>query len=35
MDQTALREWTHIRTYQNSADREQDLAPSIYQYNWH
>jgi hypothetical protein len=25
--QTALREWAYARTYQNSADREQHLAP--------
>jgi len=33
--QTALREWAYARTYQNSAEREQHLAPWIHQYNWH
>ena len=33
--QTALREWAYARTYQNSAHREQHLAPWIHQYNWH
>jgi transposase InsO family protein len=33
--QTALREWAYARTYQNSAEREQHLAPWIHEYNWH
>lgn len=33
--QTALREWAYARTFQNSAEREQALAPWIHQYNWH
>jgi transposase InsO family protein len=33
--QTALREWAYARTYQNSAEREQNLAPWVHQYNWH
>lgn len=33
--QTALREWAYARTYQNSKEREQHLAPWIHQYNWH
>lgn len=33
--QTALREWAHARTFQNSAEREKYLAPWIHQYNWH
>ena len=32
---TALNEWAYARTYQNSAEREQYLAPWIHQYNWH
>jgi len=32
---TALNEWAYARTYQNSAQREQHLAPWIHQYNWH
>jgi transposase InsO family protein len=32
---TALNEWAYARTYQNSAEREQHLAPWIHQYNWH
>ena len=32
---TALNEWAYTRTYQNSAEREQHLAPWIHQYNWH
>jgi transposase InsO family protein len=32
---TALHEWAYARTYQNSAEREQHLAPWIHQYNWH
>ena len=32
---TALNEWAYARTYQNSAEREQHLAPFIHQYNWH
>lgn len=33
--QTALNKWAFARTYQNSAEREQHLAPWIHQYNWH
>ena len=33
--QTALREWAYAKTYQNSAEREQHLAPWIHEYNWH
>ena len=33
--QTTLREWAYARTYQNSAEREQHLAPWVHQYNWH
>ncbi len=33
--QTALREWAYARTFQNSQEREQNLAPWIDQYNWH
>jgi transposase InsO family protein len=33
--QSALNEWAYARTYQNSAEREQHLAPWIHQYNWH
>jgi len=33
--QTALREWAYARTFQNSDQREQHLAPWIHQYNWH
>jgi transposase InsO family protein len=33
--QTALREWAYARSYQNSAERENNLAPWIHQYNWH
>jgi transposase InsO family protein len=33
--QTALREWAYARTYQNSVERQQYLAPWIHQYNWH
>jgi transposase InsO family protein len=32
---TALNEWARARTYQNSAERQQHLAPWIHQYNWH
>src|SRR5207248_965393 len=32
---TALNEWAYARNYQNSAEREQHLAPWIHQYNWH
>jgi transposase InsO family protein len=31
----AINEWAYARTYQNSAEREQHLAPWIHQYNWH
>jgi transposase InsO family protein len=33
--QTALREWAYARTYQNSAERSQELRPWLHQYNWH
>ncbi len=33
--QTALREWVYARTCQNSAQREQQLARWIHEYNWH
>ena len=33
--QTALREWAYARSYQNSEERKQLLAPWIHQYNWH
>jgi transposase InsO family protein len=33
--QTALREWACACTFQNSAERQQHLAPWIHQYNWH
>ena len=33
--QTALREWAYARTFQNSDQREQQLAPWIHQYNFH
>ena len=32
---TAINEWAYARTYQNSAERQQHLAPWIHQYNWH
>jgi transposase InsO family protein len=32
---SAINEWAYARTYQNSAEREQHLAPWIHQYNWH
>jgi transposase InsO family protein len=32
---TALNEWAYARTYQNSTERQQHLAPWIHQYNWH
>jgi transposase InsO family protein len=32
---TALNEWAYARTYQNSAEREQHLAPWVHEYNWH
>ena len=31
----ALREWAYAQAFQNSEQREQHLAPWIYQYNWH
>ena len=33
--QTALREWAYAQTFQNSEEREQQLAPWIHQYNFH
>ena len=33
--QTALREWAYARTFQNSDQRQQQLAPWIHQYNFH
>ena len=33
--QTAVREQAYARTYQNSAERKQHLAPWIHQYSWH
>ncbi|MBZ5605977.1 MAG: IS481 family transposase [Acidobacteriia bacterium] len=33
--QTALREWAHARTYQNSAERTRSLSVWLHQYNWH
>jgi transposase InsO family protein len=33
--QTALREWAYARTYQNSAEREQQLEPWLHDYNFH
>jgi transposase InsO family protein len=33
--QTALREWAYARTYQNSAERQQELPRWLHQYNWH
>jgi transposase InsO family protein len=33
--QTAIREWTYARTYQNSIERNLHLIPWTHQYNWH
>ena len=33
--QTTLREWAYARTYQNSEERQQQLAPWIHDYNFH
>jgi transposase InsO family protein len=33
--QTALREWAYARTYQTSAEREQQLNPWLHDYNFH
>ena len=33
--QTALREWAYVRSYQNSAEREQQLDPWLHDYNFH
>lgn len=33
--QTAIREWAYARTYQNSAEREQQLKPWLHDYNFH
>lgn len=32
--QTAPREWAYARTYQNSAERQQELPRRLHQYNW-
>jgi transposase InsO family protein len=33
--QTTLREWAYARSYQNSAEREQNLDPWLHDYNFH
>jgi transposase InsO family protein len=33
--QTALREWTYARTYQNSDERTRELPAWLHEYNWH
>lgn len=33
--QTAIREWAYARLYQNSAERNSQLAPWVHSYNWH
>jgi transposase InsO family protein len=33
--QTAIREWAYARTYQNSAERNQQLDPWLHDYNFH
>ena len=33
--QTALREWTYARAYQNSDQRAQHLPHWLHRYNWH
>jgi transposase InsO family protein len=33
--QTAIREWAYARRYENSAQRQDELAPWTHQYNWH
>lgn len=33
--QTAIREWAYQRLYQNSAERNRQLAPWVHLYNWH
>ena len=33
--QTALKEWAYAHTFQNSSEREKQLAPWIHQYNFH
>jgi transposase InsO family protein len=33
--QTAIREWAYARSYENSAEREQQLKPWLHDYNFH
>jgi transposase InsO family protein len=33
--QTALREWTYARAYQNSQQRSAELSHWLHRYNWH